>query len=233
MGNLGEAMKKGILVLIALLCASTSLRAEPDVNKLKRRIHLIQEGAEGWCSEEKAQTFADLVLKVQPKVCVEIGVFGGASMIPVACALKCLGSGIIIGIDPWDNAECVKYLDYGEDKEHIDWWSSVKLNFVYYHFLDKLILYELEDYCRILKMTSDRAVSEIGEIDILHIDGQRSQEQTLQDAKTYFPKVVPGGYIWVGDTLFYNKQKAVDFLLERCDIETVVDNGNCVLFKKR
>ncbi len=226
-------MKKKFTILFVLLSVSTFLRADLDENKLKRRIHLIQESAEGWCSEEKAQAFADLVVKVKPKVCVEIGVFGGASLIPVACALKALGSGIILGIDPWDNAECVKYLDYAEDKEHIDWWSSVKLNFVYYHFLDKLILYELEDCCRILKMTSDRAVSEIGEIDILHIDGQRSQEQTLKDAKTYFPKVVSGGYIWVGDTLFYNKQKAIDFLLEKCEIETVVDNGNCVLFKKR
>src|SRR5271155_2865720 len=43
---------------------------------------------EGWCSDLKATTLVDLVLKVRPQVIVEIGVWGGKSLVPMACALK-------------------------------------------------------------------------------------------------------------------------------------------------
>ena len=233
MGNLGETMKKIVWGLLLFLHLAEPLLADTDMDKVKRRVRIIGHTAMGWCTEEKALNLLDLVLEVQPKVCVEIGVFGGASLIPMACGLKFLGQGIVIGIDPWENSECIKRLDIIEEKEHVDWWSKVKLQDIYYTFLDRLLLYELEDYCRIMNTTSDRAAPEIAAIDILHIDGHRSEEQTMQDVRLYFPKVSSGGYIWMGDTLCFNKQKAVDFLLEQCDVVKVIDNGNCVLFRKR
>lgn len=231
---MGEAMKKMFFGLFMLLQGVSPLFAEGDVHKLKRRTLMINgSGVPGWCSDEKAAHFLDLVLTAEPKVCVEIGVFGGGSLFPVASGLKFLGRGIAIGIDPWDNSECIKNVDPIEEREHVDWWSKANLMEVYYIFLDKLILFELEDYIKIIKKNSVDAAPEIDTIDILHIDGHRSEEQTLKDVRLYFPKVVPGGYIWMGDCLSFNKQKALDLLLELCDVDRVIDNGNCVLFKKR
>lgn len=233
MGHLGKAVRKITIVLFLLVYTALPRLAADNVDKLKRRIKMISAHAAGWCSEEKTMSFVDLVLQIKPKVCVEIGVFGGASLLPVACALNFLGEGIAIGIDPWNNSECIKYLDVEDEKEHVDWWSKVKIVDMYHGVLDRLLLYGLEDCCCLIKKTSEQAVAEIEHIDVLHIDGHRSEEITLRDAELYLPKVISGGYIWVGDTLSFNKQRAIDFILEQCDVVKIIDNGNCVLFKKR
>ena len=81
-----------------------SLHADSEIDELKKQVCLVLPSLEGWCSREKALNFIDLVLEVKPQVCVEIGVFGGSSLFPVASALKHRGEGIVIGIDPWDNS---------------------------------------------------------------------------------------------------------------------------------
>src|ERR1700730_11515979 len=109
MGDLEKTMKKFIFALFLLIRGMGPLCAMEEIDKLKRRVILAGYTAMGWCSEEKALNFVDLILTAKPKVCVEIGVFGGASLIPTAFALKHLKEGIVIGIDPWDNSECIKH----------------------------------------------------------------------------------------------------------------------------
>ena len=45
----------------------------------------------GWCSVNKAQHLAAMVCALQPVTAVEIGVFGGKSLIPMAMAMKRIG----------------------------------------------------------------------------------------------------------------------------------------------
>ncbi|HEY2810261.1 MAG TPA: class I SAM-dependent methyltransferase [Rhabdochlamydiaceae bacterium] len=217
------------LISFTLTC---QLFADQSIVQLKKIVQLTAPLLTGWCSEEKAHAMLDLVLNVKPKVCVEIGVFGGASLLPMAFGLKYLDHGVIIGIDPWDYTECIKYLDPIEDKEHVEWWSKIKLKDVYNSLLDKLLIYDLEDYCIILKQTSEQASVEIDHIDILHIDGHRSEKQSVDDVTLYLPKVTFNGYIWLNDALKYNKQKAIGLLLNQCEVVKVLDEGNCLLFKK-
>ena len=49
----------------------------------------------GWCSREKSLTIARMVLQERPKTCVEIGIFGGRSLVPCAAALRHIGAGEI------------------------------------------------------------------------------------------------------------------------------------------
>lgn len=230
---MGEAMKKmGIVLWMVIGCVSC-LFADDEIERLRRRVKIMTPNAAGWCSEEKCVALLDLVMEVQPKVVVEIGVFGGSSFLPMVCGLKYLKSGVIYAVDPWNNGECVKHLDPNEDKEHIDWWRSVRLLDIYMSFMDKLLLYDFEAYSIILKKTAEEAAADIGKIDILHIDGHRSEEISALDVKLYLPKVVPGGYIWLGDTLSFYKQKALEMLLKECTVIKVIDNGNCILFQKK
>ncbi|MBI2809024.1 MAG: hypothetical protein HYX68_28910 [Planctomycetes bacterium] len=46
---------------------------------------------EGWCTPEKAQMLAALIIDALPALCVEIGVHGGKSLIPQAMALRQTG----------------------------------------------------------------------------------------------------------------------------------------------
>jgi len=236
MGDLVKTMKKLILLLV---CFFPALHAEikgekQSVEELKQQAFEVLPTLYGWCSKEKAENFIDLALAVKPKVYVEIGVFGGSSLFPVATALKYLGEGGIIGIDPWDKKETIKYFDPSEDAVDLKWWSSINFERIYYSYLHLIKRFDLEEYCITLKMTSEKAAGKINSaIDILYLDGNHSEACSTQDVQLYLPKVRTGGYIWMNDTSWSTRQQAVELLAESCDIIKVIDNGNCVLFKKR
>lgn len=208
-----------------------------DVNseedELKQEVCNILPSLHGWCSQEKAIHFIDLILKVRPKVCVEIGVFAGASIYPVASALKLLNHGVVIAIDPWSPTESLKNLDPHLDQHHIHWWKNIDYNQVYSSYLSLLKMFSLEDVCITIRAPAERAVKVIGTIDILHIDGNHSETSFTNAVKLYLPKVRSGGYIWLNDCLWTEAQTAMDLLLEECEVVKQIDNANCMLFKKR
>ena len=72
------------------------------MKKILEQVRIILPSIHGWCSYEKAEKFVETITDQKPQLCVEIGVFGGSSLIPQALALK-PHSGVIIGIDPWKN----------------------------------------------------------------------------------------------------------------------------------
>ncbi len=220
-------------LLLCLCFLASSLHANSEVEKLKQRVLLVLPTLQGWCSKEKAINFIDLVLETKPRVCVEIGVFGGSSVFPVASTLKFLGQGVIIGIDPWDKLECIKYFDPEEDKAHLEWWGKVNMDHIYISYLNMIKRHGLIDYCLTMRSTSEEAASEIDSIDILYIDGNHNEAVSTKDVTLYLPKVKKGGYIWLDDALWTGTQQAVDLLLVSCDVVKLIDSGNCILFRKR
>jgi predicted O-methyltransferase YrrM len=228
-------MKKIIFTLFLFCSRMTCLPAqEKSVEALKEQVCEILPTLVGWCSQEKALNFIDLVLEVKPKVCVEIGVFGGASVLPVASALKYLGDGVIYAIDAWDKSECIKYFDPIIDIAHLEWWNKVDLDRIFILYLNMINRCKLFDRCITIKMTAEKAADEIDDIiDILYIDGNHSELTSTEDVRLYLPKVRSGGYIWMDDTTWTGTQKAVQMLHEACDPIKCVDDGNCMLFKKR
>lgn len=220
-------------VLAVLFCFSSQLHAQGNVEELKEHVCNVLPSLHGWCSREKALNFIDLVLETKPKVCVEIGVFGGSSLFPVASTLKFLGEGVIIGIDPWDKMECIKYFDPKEDEAHLNWWGKVNLERIYTSYIGMLRMFALEDRCITIKATSEKAASAVASIDILYMDGNHNEKVSTRDVELYLPKVCSGGYVWINDSLWPEMQAAVDLLMEECDVVKLIDNGNCILFKKR
>jgi len=223
---------KRMLLLIVCLCGY--LHAQQTVEDLKKQVCQVLPNLHGWCTKEKAQHFIDLALEVKPTTYVEIGVFGGSSIFPVASTLKYLGKGTLIAIDPWDKFEAIRYYNPETEEAHLVWWGKINFDYIYSSYINMLRRYALEEYCTTLRMTSAEAISKIPDaIDILYIDGSPSEEVSTQDAALYLPKVRSQGYIWINDCLSVNKQSALDLLLEACEIVKVIDNGNCILLKKR
>jgi predicted O-methyltransferase YrrM len=72
-------------------------------------LHYMSE-LHGWCAPGKAKLLVDLVLKTKPNIILEIGVWGGKSLIPMAYALRENGRGIAYGIDPWESHESVQWV---------------------------------------------------------------------------------------------------------------------------
>jgi hypothetical protein len=235
----GENMNlKKLLICIVcvqmIFCAKgTSQLTSLEISQLKREVLERLPSFLGWCSGEKALQFIDLVLTERPLIWVEIGVFGGASLFPVASVFKILGEGTVIGIDPWDKIECIKYFDPIKDRIHLHWWGNLDLNHICMSYLTQMCQYGLDRYCTTIRETSEKAIHLIERIDVLHIDGNHSQYCSTQDVLLYLPKVREGGFIWMNDVGAEERQEALSILLLMCDVVKTIDNGNCVLFKKR
>lgn len=201
---------------------------------LKKNVEKGLSSLEGWCSLEKAKNLIDLVLEVKPNLYVEIGVFGGASLFPVASTLKFLGNGIAIGIDPWDKFECIRYYDPITEESDLKWWGNLNFQYIYYSYINMIARHRLESYIITLKATSKEAAQEILDpIDILYIDGNHNEAVTVEDVFIYFPLVRSGGYILLNDCLDPRKQKARSILSGLCDEIKEIEPGKCLLYQKK
>jgi hypothetical protein len=215
--------------LVKLLChfLPIFLAAAPNQEWCKALVRQELPSIPGWCSQKKAAAMMDLIFQVKPDVCVEIGVFGGSSLFPTATALKSLGKGKVYAIDPWNHFECTRYFNDDANKR---WWESVDLEGIYSSFISLINRHQVEEQCQVIRETSERAAPLIGEIDILHIDGNHCDEAAFIDVLLYEPKVRLGGYIWFDG--WASAFRAYDQIKQRCHIRKVIDSGGCILLQK-
>jgi Methyltransferase domain len=152
---------------------------------------------DGWCSVEKANALASTIVAIRPNLIVEIGIWSGKSLIPMALTLKKLGKGKLIGIDPWDNKASAEDLPSGEDK---DWWAKVDHNRVFNVFNKWVADTKIEPFIEIHRCRSDEfKVDKIGLIDLLHIDGSHGEQASTYDVKNFASKVRRGGFLFMDD----------------------------------
>lgn len=184
---------------------------------------------EGWTTVEKANAMADLVLANRPSLIVQIGVFGGASLIPQALALQQNGHGLIIGIDPWTKAAALEG-DVGAD--NAEWWSKLDMDAIANGAWAAIDSEGVKDFA-VLVRTQSHIVSGLfppESIDILEIDGNHSELASCRDVNLYLPLVKPGGFIWFDDFKWDSTQKAMGFINAQCKEMSRVDS--CALFQK-
>lgn len=170
---------------------------------------------EGWCTAEKAKAIATFVYENDCRTCVEIGVYGGKSLIPAAIACRHKGSGVAHGIDPWDIAASVKH---EKNKANIEWWSALDHETIYRGFVYAVLNMDLTRWCNWHRMESERAANIFGGIDFLHIDGNHSEESALLDVEKWVPKVQRDGVIFFDDLDWASTNKAYSKLLEYCKV---------------
>ncbi|MCI5051962.1 MAG: class I SAM-dependent methyltransferase [Simkaniaceae bacterium] len=226
---------KNFLVAAAIsLTTILNAASTKEVQLARKQVLRERPNVHGWCTEEKALAMFDLILEAKPDVCVEIGVFGGSSILPTAKALKVNGKGVVYAIDPWSTPEALR----GQDAPNIGWWKDVNLDDVYRSYMNMVRKNKISGHVNTMRMTSEAAAPSIGEIDILHVDGNHSEESTLIDVQHYFPKVKKGGYIWCDDFQWSidgkrSTLKAYQIMLDECDLVKTIDKGNCILLRKR
>lgn len=189
-----------------------------SISETKQKIEEIypqydqRYGMWGWCTLNMAGCLVDVINNVCEKidnpVCVEIGVYGGKSILPVALELKRHGRGIIHAIDPWTNSDATS----GYDSANYDFWNTIDLNKIFGIFKGMLSEFDLNSFVNIIQSTSNDA-PEIDNIDFLFIDGQHT-EQCILDIKKYASKVKPGGCCILDDTAWGEVVMAPDMLKE-------------------
>jgi predicted O-methyltransferase YrrM len=182
-----------------------------DEYDLKRKVFKSMKELHGWCSEEKANILVDMILLTKPEKVVEIGVWGGKSLVPMAYAVQANGNGQVYGIDPWSpDASSV-----GMDGVNLDWWSHVDHEGVYQGLVSSIAKFGLQDHVVLLRETSAQA-DPIEGIGLLHIDGNHSDEASYIDVTKWVPHVKKGGIIVFDDVNWSTTSRAVTWLNENC-----------------
>ncbi len=183
----------------------------------------------GWSTLDKAGCLIDYVDELcqdfPNPVCVEIGVYGGKSTLPMALELKRHARGKLYAIDPWSNEEATK----GYDGPNYDYWSTIDLNHIRGIYDTVLDSSKLRDYVTTIADTSDNAPT-IENINLLYIDGQHT-DQAIRDANKYASQVVIGGYCIVDDVTWGDVARVPD-VLESMGFVYVHSVDTAAVFKK-
>ncbi|HSW87038.1 MAG TPA: class I SAM-dependent methyltransferase [Rhabdochlamydiaceae bacterium] len=196
--------------------------------QIKQKAFEYMDQLTGWCSYDKAAVLIDLILKHKPEKILEIGVWGGKSLVPMAYALKESKKGKIYGIDPWDAKESIKW---SMNDDNINCWRNLDHFAILYDLITKIEQFQLVDQIELIISTSEDAAP-IHDIDILHIDGNHSDPTSYLDATKWVPYVKSGGWIIFDDMTWYENgtfttARAVGWLNEHC-IKIAEFNDNCV-----
>jgi predicted O-methyltransferase YrrM len=178
------------------------------IARLMSRIsETYQEGGD-WCSLEKAQTLAAIVIALRPTVICEIGVWMGGSLIPMAMALRALREvdedagrhtkdHRVIAIDAWSAEDsCV-----GQGEADAAWWATVDHEGALSTFRKRLAQHGLAEICQVVQTRSDDAPVPAS-IDLLHVDGNHA-DQALRDVVRFAPAVPVGGILVLDDVFWH------------------------------
>jgi predicted O-methyltransferase YrrM len=169
---------------------------------LADRIRDALPNIEGWCTERKALWLADLITSNRCLAVLEIGIYGGRSLIPMAMAVQALGAGgKVHGVEAWSNSVAVATETNAENDA---WWQTVDLKAIRKGFFRNVARYEVADTVVVMEMSSDEAFAAIsgrglGPFDLVHVDGSHSEVQALRDVEMWSGLVRPGGILVLDD----------------------------------
>lgn len=211
----------------------------PIPSSINHYITTILPKMDGWCSPEKATRIATTILGQNARLCLEIGVYAGRSLLAIALALRELGDGLVIGIDPWDPEASVA--GWENDPANRDWWSGKTSNLnhgaIHLQCVAHIKRLQLDPYITLLPITSDAAAAMFKSahvtspwLNFLHIDGNHSEAQALRDVETFVPWVHDDGTVAFDDLDWSSTKQAQERLNDLC--ETLTPTGTCGFYRR-
>lgn len=193
-------------------------------------INEIVENLPGWCTAEKAGILYDLVKNSDAQLVVELGVFGGRSLVPMALACKDKGSGKVIGIDSWRKDESLHGTNAPENNE---WWEKLDFNSIYKIAKAAILTNGLLDYAELIKTSTQQYAGHNSDesIDIIHQDSAHNVETITEELELWIPKLKTGGY-WIADDTDWIEAKDGYKKLPEYGLELVEDHHKWQIWKK-
>jgi predicted O-methyltransferase YrrM len=176
-------------------------RLPPRTDDLQTRLKDMVARLPGWCPEQKARWMVHHIIGNGCKTAVELGVYAGRSVFPIALAIAANHGRAVYAVDAWENAVAISAPT--NEQDHV-WWDNVDLVAIKSSFLREMISQNLVGLIRILELPSAEACTAISQqlgqtIDFLHIDGGHSETQAIFDVTHWSQLVAAGGTIVLDD----------------------------------
>lgn len=196
--------------------------------KLFSLISSVTQTLDGWCSVPKAAALAALTTAMDVQTAIEIGVWAGRSLLPVAFAMQAKGTGVIKGIDPYTAAASAK----DEFGENLEWWNNQKMHDdIKAKFWNHVKKFDVQARVILEEKKSDEVDPKgSAPYDLLHIDGNHT-DQAIRDAERFGPMVRLGGIIICDDLKWQGggPLRAIDTLEDMGFVEVfrVEGDGDC------
>lgn len=203
--------------------------------ELKKKIHDLlnlerNPVCHGWCTPEKACVLADLIIEKNISTVVEVGIFGGRSIIPMAMAIKEKGLGHVWGVDPWI-MEAVFEGDNG--KENDEWWGQQDLDQIYQGFVEEVFRSGVGRECRWLRCRGEEATKFFadGSIQLFHLDSNHSELASCRDVELWHRKLAPKSFWVLDDADWPTQQKAIGLIKDK-GFSIYHHYGNYIIFAR-
>ncbi len=131
----------------------------------------------------KALTFADLIVTQGIRDAVEIGVYRGRSLLPVAAMLKLVGGGKVIGIDPWSAEEAMQHDEHEAGEAVREFAATHPWEETYQRVVQAIEILELGGHCELRRLGSEAAAPGVPErsVGLVHIDGNHERAAVERD----------------------------------------------------
>src|SRR6185295_12017885 len=143
----------------------------------------------------KALTCAALIMRHDLTSYVEIGVYRGRSLLPVAAVFEFFSRGSAVGIDPWTTSEATQqdlHLFPAAAATVNDFVAGLDWDGMFDDVTRQIADHGLGAHCRLVRARASDAAAgfEVGSVDLLHVDGNHDEAAVLEDLDNYLPKMV-------------------------------------------
>lgn len=154
-----------------------------------------------WSSREMKQELYNLVIKCHnefkdTELCsVQLGVFAGATLFPMAMAHKFVNNGHVNGIDTWGYAASLD----GKNHPDVDmFWRGMDFERIYSEFQTRCQMEEWSGFAAYFRLNTKNAHELFADesVTLLHQDSAHNVETIVAEIKAWSPKIKKGGY-WV------------------------------------
>jgi predicted O-methyltransferase YrrM len=220
------------------LLKQQSMAFEAERNELRRRVDLVEQHGiigetgnvplekciaraiselEGWCTIRKARMLCDLIQSNDCRSALEVGIFGGRSLIPMALTMRHLGRGYVVGIDPWSNQEATKIATSTENDK---WWRDIDLSKIKRSYLVGLLRFDVLPFVKTLELNSEQALAALAgqKFDLIHVDGSHAEEQAYRDVISWSKLLERGNILVMDDINWETVRKARSWIINHFDV---------------
>jgi hypothetical protein len=175
---------------------SPSLREE--LEEVSRGIP-VDEG--GGASLLKILVLAELIVVNELCRIVEIGVYRGRLMLPLAHLMLRLGRGEVVGIDPYSAGAAVQREARTDGLDLVEWPSSVDWTALHGDLIEAISQRGLGERAHLIRRRSRDAADSFvaAPIDMLHVDGNHDREAVETDIELFMPHMADGGLLIMDD----------------------------------